>query len=327
MKYRAPALIVGLLLIAGGVAAALGSAGMRGLTAAPEQRETVAQPVQVAPIQNSVLQLMGAYSGAVKLDVTVSGVYSDTLATPPAPGAGTPAPPDLGSIDLSLQLTQTGNALSGYVDLDRTLVYSVEHTLGSGAASVQIGPYVSGAFDGANFTLQSEKVLASVNGQTIQRQFRLTGASSAGDGSQVTGEYRETVWGFTSLPVTVIGAFTLQRPVFDAIVPQTTNRTPNAVADTATTGQGVSITLDVLANDTDPNGDALTITSVSEPQFGTATTDGQRVAYTPQVNFVGNDSFSYFVSDGKGGVATGSVTIAVGGSGGEELLYLPIIRQ
>ncbi|MEZ4681287.1 MAG: Ig-like domain-containing protein [Caldilineaceae bacterium] len=60
------------------------------------------------------------------------------------------------------------------------------------------------------------------------------------------------------------------------------------------------MTVNVLANDGDVNGDALTVTGVSKPQFGTATTDGQRVTYTPNAGFAGEDSFSYFVSDGNG---------------------------
>jgi len=326
MKYKIFVAVMGLLLAVGGVMIALGVANVRRAAVAPEQRGTLAQPAQSAPIQNSDVQLAGAYSGAVKLDVTVGGVYSDTLATPPPPGAGTPTPPDLGSIGLSLQLSQSGNALSGYVDLDKTLVYSAEHTLGAGASSIKIGPYVSGVFDGANLTLQSEKVSFVVNGRTVQRQFRLTGTSAASDGGQVTGEYRETVWGYTNAPVTVIGAFALQRPSFDSTVPGSNNEAPNAVSDTAMTMQGVAVTIDVLANDTDAGGDALTITSVSKPQFGTATTDGQTVTYTPDANFAGKDGFSYVVSDGKGGVATGSVTIRVRSSEGE-FLYLPIIKR
>lgn len=326
MKYKIFVTITGLLLAVGGVMMALGVVNVRRAAAAPEQRGTLAQPAQSAPVQNSAVQLVGAYSGAVKLDVTVAGVYSDTLATPPPPGAGTPAPPDLGSIDLSLQLSQSGDALSGHVNLDKTLVYSAEHTLGEGASSVKIGPYVSGVFDGDNLTLQSEKVSLVVNGRTVQRQFRLTGTSAASDGGQVKGEYRETVWGYTNVPVTVIGAFTLQRPSFDSTVPGSNNEAPNVVSDTAMTLRGVAVTIDVLANDSDTGGDALTITSVSKPQFGTATTDGRTVTYTPDANFAGVDGFSYVVSDGKGGVATGSVTIRVR-TGEEKLLYLPIVGR
>lgn len=316
MKNKWFTIIIGLLLMAGMAGVALGVVNGRVLRRATPSTVTLAPVAQNQPAQSSAAQIIGTYSGAVKLNVTVGGVYSDTLATPPPPSAGTPTPPDLGSIDLSLQLTQTGNALTGYVSLDKTLVYSVEHTLGAGAASLKIGPYVSGAFDGVNLTLQSERITLVVSGRTVQRQFRLTGTSTASDGGQVSGEYRETLWGYASVPVTVIGAFTLQRPGFGSAVPVTTNQAPDVVVDTATTAQGVAVTINVLANDTAANSGALTITSVSKPQFGTVTTNGQTVTYTPNATFVGNDSFSYFVSDGKGGIATGSVTITVNGPGG-----------
>jgi len=322
---------MGLLLVVGGVLVAfvtvgLGSADVRGLAVEPGKQGSQTRSVQVAPNQASAVQLVGAYSGVVKLDVVVGGVYSDTLAIPPAPENGAPAPPDLGSIDLALQLNQAGNALSGYVTLDNTLVYSAEHTLATGAASINIGPYVTGAVEGANFTLQSEKVSLVVNGRTIQRQFRLAGTGAAGDGSQMTGQYRETLWGYTSAPVTVIGAFTLQRARLNSTAPGAGNQAPTTVADMAMTPQGVAVMINVLANDSDANGDALAITSTSKPQFGAATTDSQTVIYTPSATFVGIDSFSYFVSDGKGGVDTGSVTIRVGQEEAKTI-FLPMIAR
>ncbi len=333
MKHKLSITTMGLLLIVGGVMMGLAVLQLRGLGGASATSVVLAQSAQTSqaqavPSQNSAVQLVGTYSGAVKLGVTVGGVYSDTLVIPPAPSAGTPAPPDMGSIDLSLELMQTGSALSGHVSLEKTLVYSVEHTLGTGTASVKIGPYVSGTFDGTTLTVQSERVAATVNGQTIQRQFRLTGTSGTSDGSQVTGEYRETVWGYTSVPVTVIGAFTLQRPVFDDNTPTASNQSPITLADSATTTAGNAITINILVNDSDPNNDPLTITSVSKPQFGTATISGTSVIYTPN-NFAGTDTFSYVVSDGQGGTAVGSVTVTVTGSGqsGSNAIYLPLIQR
>jgi len=320
MKNKWFTTIIGLLLIVGMASVALGLGHWRGLRSATASSVTLAQAAQTQPAQSGTAPIVGAYSGTVKLNVTVGGVYSDTLATPPPPAAGTPPPPDLGSIDLSLQLAQAANALTGYVSLEKTLVYSVEHTLGTGAAGVKIGPYLNGTFDGINLTVQSEKVALVVSGRTVQRQFRLTGTSTASDGGQLSGEYRETLWGYTNVPVTVIGNFTLQRPGFGSAVPVASNKVPDVVADTATTAQGAAVTINVLTNDTDANGGALTITSVSKPQFGTASTNGQTVTYMPNANFVGNDSFSYIVSDGQGGTATGSVTITVNEPGGSNQL-------
>ena len=274
------------------------------------------QTRQAAAAEANAAQVAGDYSGTVKLQFTVAGVYSDTLATPAPPAAGTPAPPDLGAIDLALNLSQSGNALSGHVSLDKTLVFSTEHTIQSNGAAVKIGPYVNGSFDGAKLTLVSERVAATLGGQPIQRQFRLTGAISTSDGSQISGEYRETLWGAARQPVTILGAFTLQRPVFATSAPAASNKAPDTGADSATTAQGAAVTINVLANDSDVNGDALTITSVSKPQFGTATTNGQNVTYTPNAGFAGTDSFSYFVSDGQGNTTAGSVTVTVNGPGG-----------
>lgn len=83
----------------------------------------------------------------------------------------------------------------------------------------------------------------------------------------------------------------------------------------------------MLGNDSDANGDTLTITAVSKPQFGTASTNSQSITYTPNANFAGSDSFSYIVSDGKGGEAAGFVTVIVNGPPGSKSLRLPMIRH
>lgn len=91
-----------------------------------------------------------------------------------------------------------------------------------------------------------------------------------------------------------------------------TNRNPVAVDDAATTLAGVPVTINVLANDTDPDGDSLTVTAVSDPPNGTAVNNGNgTVTYTSECGFQGFDTFSYTISDGRGGTATGMVTVRV----------------
>ena len=341
MQTKWSKLVLGLLLLGGCAAGVLGLSHNFGLRIAAAGNAGTSAPAAApaqAPAAQSAAQLQGEYSGPVKLNVTVAGVYSDTLATPMPPDPGGPTLPDLGSIDLSLQLTPTGAALTGYVKLDKTLIYSVEHTLGTGAAAVKVGPYVGGSFDGTNLVLQSEKVGLVVSGRAVQRQFRLTGQLASADGGRVTGEYRETLWGYAPVPVTVIGTFTLQRPGYGSPEPVVGSSRVDAVADTAATAPGVPVTINVLANDTDANGSALAVASVSKPQFGTATTDGKTVTYTPNGNFNGTDSFSYFVTSAGGATAGSSVTVTVtgafatptpgpGGQGGDTSIYLPQIRH
>ncbi|MCE7988080.1 MAG: hypothetical protein DYG89_43500 [Caldilinea sp. CFX5] len=326
MNKRIYTLSLGLLMLAGVVVLLAGSLAWGGLHGALDNNVSLAQVAQEQPRQNNAVQLSGPYAGAVKLNVVVGGVFSDTLVVPTTPLSGTE---DLGSIDLSLQLTQTGNLLNGYVSLDKTLVFSAEHTLGSGAAAIKIGPLLAGSFDGTTFTVQSERVTMVASGRTVQRQFRLIGTSSASDGSEVKGEYRETLWGYMSVPVTVIGNFTLLRPVFDVTVPTATNNAPLALSDSTTTPAGVAVTINVLANDIDPDNDPLTISSVSNARFGTTARSGPNITYTPNAGFVGSDSFTYVVTDGKGGEAIGSVSVTVGGGGqpGANPLYLPLVYR
>ena len=68
--------------------------------------------------------------------------------------------------------------------------------------------------------------------------------------------------------------------------------------------------LDVLANDADANGDALTVTAVSLPSSGTATITAAGVAYQAGLTFNLADEFTYTISDGRGGTATAIVRIA-----------------
>ena len=89
------------------------------------------------------------------------------------------------------------------------------------------------------------------------------------------------------------------------------NRNPIAAADSATTDAGVAVTVNVLANDSDPDGDALSISSVSNVVNGTAAIVAGGVRFTPAAGFSGTGSFSYAVSDGRGGSATAAVTITV----------------
>lgn len=91
------------------------------------------------------------------------------------------------------------------------------------------------------------------------------------------------------------------------------NRAPIAVNDSATVDRNASaVSIDVLANDSDPDGDALSITAASAPGNGSATISGSRVLYTPRAGYVGSDSFTYTISDGAlTATATVSITVRV----------------
>lgn len=69
--------------------------------------------------------------------------------------------------------------------------------------------------------------------------------------------------------------------------------------------------INVLANDSDPDNDPLTITAISSPSHGVATIGSNGILYTPTSGYSGTDTFTYTISDGRGGTATATVTITV----------------
>lgn len=94
--------------------------------------------------------------------------------------------------------------------------------------------------------------------------------------------------------------------------PPAANEAPIAVDDSFTVGCGASVKLDVLANDRDPNGDALRITSITSPQQGSRISiaaDGKSLNLAPAILCFDRDAFTYTISDGRGGTATAKVTL------------------
>jgi hypothetical protein len=71
------------------------------------------------------------------------------------------------------------------------------------------------------------------------------------------------------------------------------------------------LSLDVLVNDWDPDGDAISVTAVSAPAHGAATNAGSAVRYTPAEGYVGRDTFTYTVSDPGGLSDEVAVTVRV----------------
>lgn len=93
------------------------------------------------------------------------------------------------------------------------------------------------------------------------------------------------------------------------------NDLPVAVADTATSTTG-AVTIAVLANDTDADGNTLSISAVTQGAHGNVVISGTSVIFTPTAGFSGTDTFTYTVSDGTD-TATGTVTVTVVAVGNE----------
>lgn len=90
------------------------------------------------------------------------------------------------------------------------------------------------------------------------------------------------------------------------------NSAPTANGDTATTIIGQPVTIDVLDNDTDPEGDNLTITGVSNVIGGTAKVEDNKIIYTANL-IPGTYSLNYTIEDDKNKTSLGTVTVNVMG--------------
>ena len=88
------------------------------------------------------------------------------------------------------------------------------------------------------------------------------------------------------------------------------NDPPAANDDTAATDEDTAAILAVLGNDTDIDGDTLSLSAVTQGALGSVAISGTTVTYTPNANVSGADSFSYTATDGQeSDTATVSVTI------------------
>ena len=112
------------------------------------------------------------------------------------------------------------------------------------------------------------------------------------------------VWPFPPMPCQLVAAYrcchTGQQP-------------PQAAADFAVTSANTPVVVFALANDVDPNGDTISLTSHTVPSQGTTTFDaaGGTFLYTPRTGYVGADAFEYTITDGHGQFSTGLVTIQI----------------
>ncbi|MBN1557262.1 MAG: tandem-95 repeat protein [Lentisphaerae bacterium] len=91
------------------------------------------------------------------------------------------------------------------------------------------------------------------------------------------------------------------------------NDNPRAAADRAVTARNTPVVIPVLANDTEPDGDPMSISHLGTPNYGSAAAGPgpTNVTFTPATNVLGYSTFTYTVADGAGGYGTGTVLVSV----------------
>jgi hypothetical protein len=79
-----------------------------------------------------------------------------------------------------------------------------------------------------------------------------------------------------------------------------------------TTNEDTPVNVAVLSNDSDPDGDTLSVVSVTQGAYGAVSINPDKtVKYAPAPNYFGSDSFNYTVDDGHGGQSTANVQVTV----------------
>jgi len=132
-----------------------------------------------------------------------------------------------------------------------------------------------------------------------------------------------TTWNAASLAagnhtieVRAVGSTTVSDVITVEVEAGATNHAPVAVADSYSVDSGKTLSPaapGVLANDSDPDGDALTAVLVSPPAHAQwfVLNDNGSFTYTPASGYTGDDSFTYAASDGtlSSNTATAAITV------------------
>jgi hypothetical protein len=116
---------------------------------------------------------------------------------------------------------------------------------------------------------------------------------------------------FTYVASDSLGALSAPATVTVTITPPA-NLAPVAVNDAAATDQGAPVTINVLANDGDPNGNPITIANFTQSPNGRVRLAGTQLSFTPNRGFDGVATFTYQVRDSLGALsnaATVRVTV------------------
>ena len=133
---------------------------------------------------------------------------------------------------------------------------------------------------------------------------------------------------FTVAPNTTGAARTGTLTVAGTNITITQDAAPIANNDTAITDEDTPVNINVLANDTEPDGDTLNVVSVTQGANGAVSINPDKtVRYAPAQDFFGSDSFTYTIDDGHGGQATATVDVTVNAVNDKPTFTINLLSQ
>lgn len=135
---------------------------------------------------------------------------------------------------------------------------------------------------------------------------RIIDQATDADGNSTSGTVQ-----FLDADDNVTGSMTFTE-IENLLLPEDENGDPITVDDMLVTDEDTaSVPLNVLDNDSDPDGDTLTLTGATSPDGEVSFSPTGEVVFTPAENFNGPTTITYTVSDGNGGTGTGTVDVTV----------------
>lgn len=215
-------------------------------------------------------------------------------------------------VDISLgaeQCTQSNPSVSltassnNWVSAGTSVSYSLSVTNRDGSACASRSFNLSaGAPSGWSSSLNKNS-LSLAPGASATATLTVTSPSNTAAGLyDITGS---AVSGSNSASATA--AYVVEAP--------TSNSAPVAKNDSASSSANTAVTVTVLANDSDPDGDSLSVTTISGVSNGSAKLNSNgSISFTPASGFSGITSFGYSISDGRGGSASAQVSVNVAAS-------------
>lgn len=207
-----------------------------------------------------------------------------------------------------------------------TGVYPAAKAVGNGVVAVAAGSNLFLLDEATGSQLRSWTVPATLGGEIVltqthmfvQSAFSNTAKIYAFDlqsGQEVWNYQYTAPWGESAIMEMAFGGGHLllsHHQFVKAFRVGAANRAPDAVNDGATLDEDASVMISVLANDSDPDNDPLSVSEATSPSHGSLTVNAEgTITYTPTANYSGSDSFSYSISDGRGGSDTATVNITV----------------
>jgi poly(beta-D-mannuronate) lyase len=218
---------------------------------------------------------------------------------------------------------------SGFLFLERTNYSSVnlisttsDYSSDPASISTLGGPAAgdAGFSNGVPYVMQ---LLATRNTNAIGLSLAFTGTN--GWSNAVTGTWADTNYLATAFDTFVFRPalqaqsstnFTFTEFKVEVLAPNNRPPVPGIHSVVTTQNSPVNIaTTNLLATDSDPDGDTLAITGVSSASTngGAVTLVAGNITYTPVANYVGADQITYSLTDGRGSSSTGNISVTVAG--------------